>query len=86
MNTTGTSQGLKLTLDVQTDEYMSGPESGSGALVSIVLILFPFSISLEFFRNYRKLIMLADMTFFCFILSYIFCTYFYISLPLLHNN
>ena len=59
---------------------MSGPESGSGALVSI---LFPFSISPEFFRNYRKLIVLTDMTLFCFILSYIFCTYFYISLPLL---
>ena len=41
MHTTGTSPGLKLTLDVQTDEYMSGPESGSGALVSIVLMLFP---------------------------------------------
>ena len=60
---------------------MSGPESGSGALVSIVLILFPFSISPEFFRNYRKLIVLADMTLSCFILSYIFCTSFYISLP-----
>ena len=32
--TTGTSQGLKLTLNVETEEYMSGPASGSGAFVS----------------------------------------------------
>ena len=30
----GTSQGLKLTLNVETDEYMAGPASGSGAFVS----------------------------------------------------
>ena len=33
--TAGTSQGLKLTLNVETEEYMSGPASGSGAFVSI---------------------------------------------------
>ena len=37
--TTGTSQGLKLTLNVETDEYMSGPASGSGAFVSTKLFI-----------------------------------------------
>ena len=32
--TAGTSQGLKLTLNLETDEYMAGPASGSGAFVS----------------------------------------------------
>ena len=39
LNTTGTSQGLKLTLNVETEEYMSGPASGSGAFVSIQLLM-----------------------------------------------
>ena len=34
MYTAGTSQGLKLTLNLETDEYMAGPASGSGAFVS----------------------------------------------------
>ena len=37
---TGTSHGLKLTLNVETDEYMSGPASGSGAFVSTKLFIF----------------------------------------------
>ena len=36
---TGTSQGLKLTLNVETDEYMSGPASGTGAFVSTKLFI-----------------------------------------------
>ena len=41
---TGTSHGLKLTLNVETDEYMSGPTSGSGAFVSTQLFIFPYIV------------------------------------------
>ena len=34
LKTAGTSQRLKLTLNVETEEYMAGPASGSGAFVS----------------------------------------------------
>ena len=39
LDTTGTSQGLKLTLNVETEEYMAGPVSGSGALVRTKLFI-----------------------------------------------
>ena len=43
LHTIGTSQGLKLTLNVETEEYMSGPASGSGAFVSTNLFKYsPF--------------------------------------------
>ena len=29
----GTGQGLRLTLNIEADEYMAGPLSGSGAMV-----------------------------------------------------
>ena len=33
MNFRGTGQGLRLTLNIEADEYMAGPLSGSGAMV-----------------------------------------------------
>ena len=31
----GTGQGLKLTLNIEKDEYMSGPLAGSGTMVGV---------------------------------------------------
>ena len=33
-STTGTGQGLKLTMNIEYEEYMSGPLSGTGIMVS----------------------------------------------------
>ena len=33
VNIVGTGQGLRLTLNIEADEYMAGPLSGSGAMV-----------------------------------------------------
>ena len=35
ISTAGAAQGLKLTLNVERDEYMAGPMSGSGVMVNI---------------------------------------------------
>ena len=35
ISTAGAAQGLKLTLNVERDEYMAGPISGSGVMVDI---------------------------------------------------